>query len=398
MRKLSSHFFVCLSVCRRSSQLFSHSFDETVQKKKKSQILNEMSEDCWDAFGSDDSDAEEEEEVTRDEAAIALFLSQYFLKENAQVKLSDRVVGLLGSQDTIRLCLQQRGMKVLTSNLNDYFLDALIIIQTDEPTLPHMKKLLPGGLLVTPKDYNKVGPQFLPLVSIEQTPYVSRIKKAILPHTSTCPWLPSSFSVEQEQKRLLEATISLSSYEVENKVLTESSLLRAVQSISLHGYVVIRNLLDAKECKKWGEAILETVHLASKILMEREEVNILNPQQSKNEPQTYRELSMREDLRLDLRHGPQLSELRCANDNSKGDSPVVLSASADCADCGFLRGNKNILEIIRRAMNPKSKSLYKGNIGRYNFDGSGPDGSYQDLRVSQVGGIVSFPGAADQAM
>lgn len=357
-----------------------------------------MSEDCWDAFGSDDSDAEEEEEVMRDEAAIVLFLSQYFLKENAQVKLSDRVVGLLGSQDTIRLCLQQRGMKVLTSNLNDYFLDALIIIQTDEPTLPHVKKLLPGGLLVTPKDYNKVGPQFLPLVSIEQTPYVSRVKKAILPHTSTCPWLPSSFSVEQEQKRLLEATISLSSYEVENKVLTESSLLRAVQSISLHGYVVIRNLLDAKECKKWGEAILETVHLASKILMEREEVNILNPQQSKNEPQSYRELSMREDLRLDLRHGPQLSELRCANDNSKGDSPVVLSASADCADCGFLRGNKNILEIIRRAMNPKSKSLYKGNIGRYNFDGSGPDGSYQDLRVSQVGGIVSFPGAADQAM
>ena len=106
---------------------------------------------------------------------------------------------------------------------------------------------------------------------------------------------------------------------------------------------------------------------------------------------------MREDLRLDLRHGPQLSKLRCSDEKVSGDEPVVLKATAE-GDGGFLRGNKSILDIIRRAMNPKKGTLYKGNIGRYNFDGSGSDGSYQDLRVSQVGGIVSFPGAADQAM
>ena len=42
--------------------------------------------------------------------------------------------------------------------------------------------------------------------------------------------------------------------------------------------------------------------------------------------------------------------------------------------------------------------LFKGNFGRYNFDGGGPDGSFQDLRVGPVGGIVSLPGAADQAL
>lgn len=35
-------------------------------------------------------------------------------------------------------------------------------------------------------------------------------------------------------------------------------------------------------------------------------------------------------------------------------------------------------------MNPKKDDLYKGNLGRYNFEGSGPDGSFQDVRVSQV--------------
>jgi ectoine hydroxylase-related dioxygenase (phytanoyl-CoA dioxygenase family) len=49
-------------------------------------------------------------------------------------------------------------------------------------------------------------------------------------------------------------------------------------------------------------------------------------------------------------------------------------------------------------MNSKREDLYKGNIGRYNFNGTGADGSFQDLRVSPVGGIVSLPGAAEQAI
>jgi ectoine hydroxylase-related dioxygenase (phytanoyl-CoA dioxygenase family) len=62
----------------------------------------------------------------------------------------------------------------------------------------------------------------------------------------------------------------------------------------------------------------------------------------------------------------------------------------------------DLLEIVRRTMNPKDpargSTLHKGNFGRYNFSGSGPDGSYQDLLVGPVGGIVALPGAADQAL
>eukprot|EP00536_Pseudo-nitzschia_multiseries_P001291 jgi/Psemu1/180600/e_gw1.16.43.1 len=109
---------------------------------------------------------------------------------------------------------------------------------------------------------------------------------------------------------------------------------------------------------------------------------------------------MREDLRLDLRQGPALSKLRAQKEGS----------ADHIGDGLFLRGHPSLLEIVRRTMNPKeqqgssgsngsgNKPLHLGNLGRWNFGGSGNDGSYQNLRVSPVGGIVSLPGSAEQAL
>jgi hypothetical protein len=52
-------------------------------------------EDCCDAFGSDNGDEEEAEDTNivqgqQDTLAVALLLSQFFLKQNSQVRLSDR--------------------------------------------------------------------------------------------------------------------------------------------------------------------------------------------------------------------------------------------------------------------------------------------------------------------
>jgi len=90
---------------------------------------------------------------------------------------------------------------------------------------------------------------------------------------------------------------------------------------------------------------------------------------------------------------------------------VTLTALEDSIGDGlFLRGHPSLMEIIRRTMNPREENnnssnsnnnkppLYLGNIGRWNFGGRGNDGSYQDLRVSPVGGIVSLPGSAEQAL
>lgn len=74
-----------------------------------------------------------------------------------------------------------------------------------------------------------------------------------------------------------------------------------------------------------------------------------------------------------------------------------------------LRFNPFVLEIIRKLQNPQSSDsenqhqdqtppLYKGNFGRWNFSGSGPNGSAQPVRVGHIGSVISLPGSADQCI
>lgn len=363
-------------------------------------------DDCWDAFGSDDEEEGEDAKLDISEGAltIALHLSQGFLRQNAQVRLSDRNVGLLQdiNDSATRAALEQRGFQVIDDfDSTIPHLDALVItVEGTEETgvLNFLEHLLPGGALVSRDTLCVCNKDFLEQEEIYNSGavcFVGNIKRAVNAHASICPWLPPSHSLKTEEERLQQATVTLSSYEISKSQMTEVSIERAVDCMNQFGYCVVRNVLDPSTSQTWGNTVLESVHSAAKILMERDQVDIYHPQASKSEPQSYRELSMREDLRLDLRHGPELSKLRSKGKN--GNEPVVISAKTKEFD-GFLRGHGSLLEIVRRTMNPKNGYLYKGNLGRYNFEGSGADGSYQDLRVSPVGGIVSFPGCADQAI
>jgi hypothetical protein len=254
-------------------------------------------------------------------------------------------------------------------------------------------------------------------------------------HVTTCPWLPSSHCVAKELELLHQATISLSAIEAMSSHLTDTSIQRAVQALQRYGYCILPKILNIETCRRYGQAILQDVHLAAERLKQHPTapVDIYNPHQSLFEPQAYQELSMREDLRLDLRQGPSLQKIRTgptvgSGDRGGGATPhrgnesLVLQAKdyawAPKSTKGggsstsnphetstmtpgttpFLRGHPSLLEIVRRTMNPQKGKLYRGNLGRYNFEGSGPDGSFQTLRTSPVGGIVSLPGAADQAI
>lgn len=443
-------------------------------------------EDCWDAFGSDsdeDEDCNDDEgnnrtDVDADEngmgakaaSSIAMHLSQKFLKQNPQIKLSDRIVAVVASSttdrggNTLTKNLEQRQMSVIRQNIPltdmqqdsqklrlqiigkfDSMVDALIIFSDSDScdsntilTEVLMKSILcPGGVLIVENgDRTKhIGDSFTNhlirsdvtiLNGANSVQWVARRKKSIRAHASTCPWLSSSHSIEKEEERLQLATVPLSSYETATSPLpskestrkvsrlTEYSIRKAVLNMKQYGYCILPGLLDTSECLEWGSAVLDCIHDASKILLERDGVNIYNPQSSTSEPQSYREMSMREDLRMDLRHGPALSKLRARKESSasKGGKSIVLTASQDCYGDGlFLRGHPSLLEIIRRTMNPGSSSfedssqstnntkpLFLGNIGRWNFGGSGNNGTYQDLRVSPIGGIVSLPGSAEQAL
>jgi hypothetical protein len=218
----------------------------------------------------------------------------------------------------------------------------------------------------------------------------------------TCPWLVGSGrDPERELGRLSRACVALSSHERLSGRPTPSSIGRAAGSVRDHGYCVVRGLLwtERDRCLAHGRAVLDDLRSAAAVLSERDRVDLYRPSSSANEPQSYRELSMREDLRADVRYGPALDGLRGGGGaGAAGNAPVTVTAGDEELKGDFLRGNGAVLEIVRRVMNPVDERLAGGNWGRYNFDGDGPDGSYQDLRAGPVGGIVSLPGAADQAL
>jgi hypothetical protein len=226
-----------------------------------------------------------------------------------------------------------------------------------------------------------------------------------------CPYKPKNKMVHGErlvamERRLVQqATITRSAKELAIRTqLSEASIQRAVTNLQQYGYCILKQILDKEQCIAWGQAVLDDLDLVtSKLLESPHEIDLRYPQSSRNNPHSYRELAMREDLRLDLRDGPNLRKMRAMErarlprDMVDQDNvPVVTSTSGSLDSC--LRFNSAIIDIMQRTMNPRSEDLYKGNFGRYNFSGTGPDGSFQPLRIGPMGGILSLPGAADQAI
>lgn len=356
--------------------------------------------DCWDVFGSDEEPEENDSlSVSSLELLIAAHLAQAFLKADSLIRLSERVVGLEVESNGLVAALEQRGITVLCDLQSDApSLDAIVVLRPSERSHGFHTMLLPRGILITNQlalcdDQHFFNPS--PLQTSDDQILVECVKRPIHVHTSKCTWLPPSHSEHKELNLLLSATLSLSAYERKTGRLTENSIERAVGCLNEFGYCIILGLLDPIKCSEWGQVVLESVHAAAKVLLERDQVDIYNPLNSKAEPQAYKELSMREDLRLDIRHGPELTRLRSMED--RGNESIVVSAETKCFN-GFLRGDQNLLEIIRRTMNPRKEELFRGNLGRFNFGGKGPDGSFQDVRLSPVGGIVTFSGCGDQAI
>jgi hypothetical protein len=213
-------------------------------------------------------------------------------------------------------------------------------------------------------------------------------------NSDACSWGKSS--TDSSSKRLLrerrlmdEVTIGRCAYErsfppYHDQSLCKESIQKAVRALLHHGVVVLRDLFPIHDVQLWGEAVLHDLNVAISTLQERKGVDLLQPGASRNEPISYRELAMREDLRVDLRDGPSLRKLRQQEQTApKRKSP--------------LRQHPSVVQIVELACNPKG-THFGGNFGRWNFDGKGPDGSRLPLNYGRIGAVVSLPGCADQAI
>lgn len=220
-------------------------------------------------------------------------------------------------------------------------------------------------------------------------------------NTDSCRhWLPSKHSKATEQTHLNQATVVLSSAQCidvlkqslsstsPTLILSSAQHHKAVKALANFGYCIVRRILDPARCAAYGQAVLQDLQAANTILRQKYQVDVYQPQTN---PDSYRELSMREDLRMDLRDGPQLRQLRHSTNHLFWQQP-------------------DLVRILQQVMYPRRDEYRHGNFGRYNFDGiaeetvdGGDNNEYDDepyptLNLSSVGGIVSLPGAADQAV
>ena len=222
--------------------------------------------------------------------------------------------------------------------------------------------------------------------------------------TTACPQLDS------ERALLEELSVTLTVQERRLGILSDSSLSRASQALSKHGLCIFCGIVDPKVVLEWGTAARADMAQIVTKLRERG-IDLLRPGQA-GQPriENFHEMSMREALRCDIRNGHAMTELaRRADDVSvAGSVPAASSASSAAAVAGAaqwtpaslsLRGHPAVREVLQELMNPiGDPENAKGNWGRWNFEGAGPEGGPPELAIGQVGAVMSLPGCADQTI
>lgn len=314
-------------------------------------------EDPWAAF---ENENDSEEELVD---PIGSFLTIYFRKQSKVERWVNRDVQ---SADSRLFVVIPRGP-----------FDAYIHEDSNESLSEILSKnpVVPGGLLLYSKStcYQHFDAHVWEEERNISGDWVYRRLRPLQIAHETARWHKPNLEFERDTV----SVIALSAKERANsRVLHDTTIKLAANLIRDTGYCILTGLEDEQICTEYGQAVLADLHHAARILMTRpkhESVDLYHPCDSLNDPSVYKELSMREDCRMDLRDGPMLRKHR---------------TSANIP----LRHHPDILSIISAVMNPVP--FTPANYGRLNFDGQeGPQ-----IKSGAVGGIVSLPGAADQAI
>ena len=402
-------------------------------------MVKDEEEDEWAMFGSDSDDDEDNDGIMmKDE--IIVTVTKLCLQLNPLVSLTERVIGV-AHQETMLLInkLQSKGFQVLTnstcmsgSSPSASHCDiGIITFDHDDSAREIRKNIIPGGYLImiidNPTSWQEETSLSNAIWDVEhattsivekkdnnkQQIIVYIQKRPCCINTQSCPWKPPSPTQEEYERRILaEATIAMSVQECESKKMNKISLERANQALIKHGFVVIKSLLNPTWCQKWGQAAVTDVELAIELLLQKHNINLLQPN-TNDTRKSFSEMAMREDYRVDIRNGPTIQKLRSSQREQEkeyhstmkkdieNDQPVVTDTQGSYKneDGQLLRFHPDILQIVKAVLHPTSdEGLYKGNFGRWNFEGKGPDGSCPPIRIGPISAIVSFPGAADQAV
>ncbi|GMH96094.1 hypothetical protein TrST_g4627 [Triparma strigata] len=259
------------------------------------------------------------------------------------------------SSSVLLKLLQGKGLKVVESTSStDYVISIISSPATtsiDTSTLVLSEtypNLVPGGQLITVSPSCPITDSSSSFCSANTPSFATLTNPGFKVNTQSCKWLPSPTKVSKiEHSNILTATVYMSSYELNLRNLCSSNLLRASESLRVSGFCLIPNLFPPPLISHLSSAALSDFKTCRTLIKSFKNVDLLNPSDSDSSVISYKELSMREDLRVDIRNTPNLNILKTTEQYRQ------------------FRENSNVIEIVKNTM---------------------------------AGSVISLPGCADQCL
>jgi len=268
--------------------------------------------------------------------------------------------------------------------------DVIIVLGDSDCTAALLYSLtLPGGLVICGASSGLTFSDELWIVleAKSNSGLISARRRSTLCNTKAAVYWGATEACTQldgERALLEQISVPLSAQERALRTLSDESKRRAAAALDKHGVCVLPGLFAPSLVLRWGRAALDDMKLVVDKLSNRG-IFLLDPGQA-GQPriENYQEMSMREALRCDLRNGQKVRALSLA---AQADPQLSISSHPAVAD------------ILTEVMNPPADPvLVKGNWGRWNFEGPGPEAKPSPPTVGVVGAVMSLPGCADQTI
>jgi hypothetical protein len=293
-----------------------------------------------------------------------------------------------------------------------------IDISSDEEIKQIEKLLIPGGLLIIDQitikrlfDQNKDIQNFDIIPSFSSLNEVKCLRKKYLyiNDTSTVYWKPNHST---ELTWLEKITVRLSCEERKMRLFSDITHKYVTDCMKNNGMCIFKNLYDSSIVLKWGLSAIEDMKSILQILKTRG-IDLFETQtgdtvKSNTRIENYYEMSMREARRCDIRNGREMKKLASLESvqysaSKQSTTHDYTSPHSDLVDIERInnydiRHHLGITKVLREISYPWGGEVSRGNWGRWNFEGPGPDGPPPELVVGVVGAVVSLPGCADQTI
>ena len=336
-------------------------------------------QDEWSCFGDDSDNEVETEEGAAHVGTISIahrittYVISKLLMSNSMVSLSNRHVMLISNPNIddknvheafvmLEQSFKARGVLLHVMNCSLHTsstmseVDCAIFVSDTSAIADSLmcmirNAVVPGGFVALylnnklriPKVFEvftdplwKCNEQDVYMETIENICFISIDKRSGLMNSLGCAWKCRTMTSHCHELDLIDKiTIGRSVHERLQPCMTESSLNeisieKCAKNLLEYGVVIIRDIFCSEDIHPWGGAALKDLDDAIAEL-ERRNIDLLNPGVSTNDPLSYHELAMREDLRLDLRNGRAFKQMR---ENKNAQNIRLHPGIAKIAKCG----------------------------------------------------------------